>query len=212
MLLVKCLRLSRNSKRWERQSNLWRTDNTIFFTMSIHDKKDNPSAVTLYTDTMCQGDTPWLQADWKKRPSLTLWPPRVRICNAFWLNGQKASAVLSSIIKPECDNKCCFERKLKILRVFVPLSGARMVQVWRLSCGREASWQVRFIRIGLPFVPLLFQLPLNPSHVFFSIFPPTESRRPFLSRSIYGHLKEKKKIKNWDRGRYFPLALRPTKP
>lgn len=116
MLLVKCLRLSRNSKRWERQSNLWRTDNTIFFTMSIHDKKDNPSAVTLYTDTMCQGDTPWLQADWKKRPSLTLWPPRVRICNTFWLNGQKASAVLSSIIKPECDNKCCFERKLKILR------------------------------------------------------------------------------------------------
>lgn len=165
--------------------------------MSINDKKDNPSAVTLYTDTVCQEDTPWLQADWKKKPSLTLWPPRVRIFNAFWLNGLKASAVLSAIIKPKCDNNCCFERKLKILSsLFVFLvHGWSECDGLAASCGREASWQVRFIRIGLPFVPLLSQLPLNPSNVFFSVFPPTESCSPFLSRSIYGHLKEKKRLK-----------------
>lgn len=165
--------------------------------MSINDKKDNPSAVTLYTDTICQEDTAWFQADWKKRPSLTLWPPRVRVFNAFSVNWQKASVVLSSIIKPECDNKYCFEGKLKILKsLFLFLVRGRSVcDGLTASCGWEASWQVRFIWIGLPFVPLLFQLSLNPSIVFFSIFPPTESRSPFLSRSIYGHLKEKKWLK-----------------
>lgn len=73
-------------------------------------------------------------------------------------------------------------------------------QLWAIL---EASRQVRFIRIGLPFNPFLIHFPPNPSIVFFSILPPSNSCSShkqtlffsLLSRSIYGccAVREKKK-------------------